>query len=115
MFGDKLIVLRTVPIKKTDGTTVTNKWGQTVHTEVPCKISYKDRDSVVNVNEINNPIQRDVLIHLPLRYEVLSGDKLVATRKFPEDGRTETVTGIANKPNLFDTHQEVLLNDVEYS
>jgi hypothetical protein len=111
LYLDKLAIYKYITEINTDGTT-----GITLNTtpglsNINCRISFMPSwgDNPETSNEDKNPTSQQVKIFCSPNIAIAKGDKLVATRTV--DAVVTTYEGIANNPQMFETHQEILFSN----
>lgn len=101
------------PVKKVvDGETVflTNDNGAKVHENVPCSLSSKSTSKLVKDIALDK-VMSDYTIFAKSDVIVKSGDYIVLTRNIGQSELTYYLK--ASKPKLYETHQEIPVNEVE--
>lgn len=111
MFKDLFDVLR-VKVDKDgpfDNNTVREKVEEL--SDIPCRVSITKPDLSLMSNGMFNTTDRIVTLFAPIRYEVIEGDWIEATIVL--EGRTQTVKGICNLPDVYETHQQIVVSEHE--
>lgn len=104
LFSDKLDIYRYTSSLNDDGTTKPSLPDTPLYSNIPCRISFSrtiDLTTDITVNKL--PIHLIPKVFCDTSIDIKAGDYIVITRKNTQ------YKGIAGKPNVYETHQEISL------
>lgn len=113
MYHDKCDIYEFKQKKKANGAYSTQKAKTPKELNVPCKISFNDRiwDTFHHNDMDTTPYQKQPKIFMEVEHPVNTGDYIVARRYDPQSQELLfTYEGQAGVPQVFLTHQEILLD-----
>lgn len=104
LFTDKLDIYRHTAEQNEDGTIKTGLPTTPLYSNIPCRISFSrtiDLTTDLTINKL--PIHLIPKVFCDTSIDIKAGDYIIITRNNTE------YKGIAGKPNMYETHQEVSL------
>jgi hypothetical protein len=113
MYHDKCDIYKYEAETKSNGAKSTKKVAVPIESDVPCKISFNDRIwDTFHHNMLDvTPYQKQPKIFMEVEHHVESGYYIEARRYDPGSGELLfTYKGQAGVPQVFLTHQEILLD-----
>ena len=115
LYKDKLTVKPLIKILDDVGAEINTYSNIASYTDEPCKISFKPKpDQSDDIQSFNNPIAQQIKIFCDPNLIINKGDKFVIKIVNQDGVERTTYEGITNnKPQIFDSHQEILFTLVE--
>lgn len=113
MYHDKCDIYKYEALTKSNGAKSTKKQTIPLETDVPCKISFNDRiwDTFHHTALDVTPYQKQPKIFMEVEHHVESGYYIEARRYDPKTKELLfTYKGQAGVPQVFLSHQEILLD-----
>lgn len=104
LFTDKLDIYRHSVEENEDGTIKTGLPNKPLYSNIPCRISFSrtiDLTTDVAINKL--PIHLIPKVFCDTSIDIKAGDYIIITRNSTQ------YKGIAGKPNMYETHQEISL------
>lgn len=101
---------------------VTDEYGGTVmkpneekYKDIKCKFVFKSVDNPSDSTVANKPVLRVVQLHCSPKYNIKAGDFISGYRKDDGSEHQQLVEGYCNEPNIYTSHQEILLSEEKVS
>lgn len=104
LYGDSMSVYRYKKAEKEDGSTYTKLAEEAEIKEVPCKISFSQKDNS-EITSIENNITIVITIFTSLDHDIKAGDFIEVKRVDPVTKTITKVKGNAGEPNRLENHQ----------
>lgn len=118
MYHDKCDIYKYEDVVKENGAKATRKQVVPLESDVPCKISFNDRiwDTFHHNEKDATPYQKQPKLFMEVEHHVESGYYIEARRYDPATGiLLFTYKGQSGVPQVFLTHQEILLDMKGYN
>lgn len=110
MYKDSLDVYYYPKVKKENGTTGYSDVPVYKVQNAQCKVSTSKDDTSETVNFDRNPVEKQTKVFCDVTLNVEKGDMIIARVLSDEGEVLATYQGLANKPDVFVTHQEIIID-----
>lgn len=116
LYSDRMDITSTMETEDEDGATVNSYPTTPQQKDIPCRISFGNKDTPKKLGETHNKVEITPTIFCKLDAIVKAGDKVIVRRCYNDGTVYETYSGtlsISGKPNKYETHQvfELLIED----
>jgi len=112
LYSDRMDITSVVEDTDEDGAAVTTYPTVPQQTDVPCRISFSQKDGVEKANDTNEVVSLKATLHCGVDVNIRAGDKIVVRRYHADGTSFDTFEGLiplAGRPNKWRSHQEVEL------
>jgi hypothetical protein len=113
LYRDRMDITSVQETEDEDGATVNGYPNEPQQKNIPCRISFPNKDTPKEKDELYNKVKINPIIFCDPEVDVKAGDKIVV-RRLDELGNVyatyEGMLAISGKSNKYETHQEFQLN-----